>query len=88
MCRGKLLFVLCAALLCLASGVHAARVQARKLYVANTGGDSITVINLATRKVVSEIPVGPTPHGLGVSPDGRRLYVAENTGDARHHRLN
>jgi YVTN family beta-propeller protein len=94
MCRSKVLFVLCAVLLGLPSGVQAARVQARKLYVANTGGDSITVINLATRKVVSEIPVGPVPHGLGVSPDGRRLYVSvEGTGEvvvidtANDHRL-
>jgi len=47
---------------------------ARKLYVANTSGDSLSVIDLDRRKVLREIKTGRHPHGLAVSPDGRRLY--------------
>jgi YVTN family beta-propeller protein len=47
---------------------------ARKLYVANTSGDSLSVIDLDRREVVREIKVGGHPHGLAQSPDGRRLY--------------
>src|SRR5438128_1438715 len=45
-----------------------------KLYVANTGGDSLSVIDVEERKVVREIRVGSHPHGLAASLDGRRLY--------------
>ena len=63
-------------LVCLLPRAHAAPEPTRKLYVDNTGGDSVSVIDLATRKVSHEIHVGPHPHGLGVSPDRRRLYVS------------
>ena len=48
----------------------------RKLYVDNTSGSTVSVIDLDTRKVVREIPVGLHPHGLGVLPDQTRLYVS------------
>src|SRR5262245_10493972 len=47
----------------------------RKLYVANTGGDSLSVIDLDKRKVAREIKIGQHPHGLAASPDGRWIYV-------------
>src|SRR5438445_13657280 len=55
---------------------RAAQAPVRKLYVDNTAGDSVSVIDLGTRKVIHEITVGRHPHGLGVSPDRRRLYVS------------
>jgi YVTN family beta-propeller protein len=48
---------------------------ARKLYVANTSGDSLSVIDLGRREVIGEIKIGKHPHGLAASPDGRQLYV-------------
>jgi YVTN family beta-propeller protein len=48
----------------------------RKLYVDNTAGDSVSVIDLGSRRVTHDIHVGRHPHGLGVSPDRRRLYVS------------
>src|SRR3989442_3164982 len=53
---------------------QAAEEARRKLYVANTSGNTVTVIDLDLRKAVREIPVGEHPHGLTVSPDSRRLY--------------
>ena len=51
-------------------GARAAREPVRKLYVANTEGDSVSVIDLGTRQVLHEIRVGRHPHGLG-----RRRHV-------------
>jgi YVTN family beta-propeller protein len=45
-------------------------------YVTNQG-DGVTVIDLATLKTVRTIAVGKDPRGLGVSPDGRTLVVAD-----------
>ncbi|MCW5941121.1 MAG: bifunctional YncE family protein/alkaline phosphatase family protein [Fimbriimonadaceae bacterium] len=53
-------------------------------YVANANGDSICVIDLASRKVVGTVvvkpslalPFGSMPDGLAVTPDRRRLLVA------------
>ena len=56
--------------------VRAAQEPVRKLYVDNTAGDSVSVIDLGTRRVIHEIHVGRHPHGLGVSPDRRQLYVS------------
>ena len=47
-----------------------------KLYVTNSGGDSIHVIDLRTLKVVGEIPTGNKPHGAAVSADGRRFFTS------------
>jgi YVTN family beta-propeller protein len=36
------------------------------------------VIGTATNTVVKTIPVGTTPVGVGVTPDGTQVYVANN----------
>jgi YVTN family beta-propeller protein len=45
------------------------------LYVDNSLGDDITVIDLGTLKVVDTIKVGNQPHGLCAPADGRRLFT-------------
>jgi YVTN family beta-propeller protein len=35
----------------------------------------VSVIDAATNTVVATIPVGNTPFGVGVSPDGTKVYV-------------
>ncbi len=59
-----------------------------RMYVANTASWSVSVIDTTTYKVIdanpgnwlsTSIPVGPWPGALALSPDGKRLYVA-NTG--------
>ncbi len=37
---------------------------------------TITVLNTATNTVVATIPVGASPLGVAISPDGSRVYVA------------
>ncbi len=46
-----------------------------KLYVTNSAGDSIHVIDLRTFRVTAEIKAGDHPHGAAASPDGRRFFT-------------
>jgi YVTN family beta-propeller protein len=46
-----------------------------KLYVANSAGDNVHVIDLATLAVIGEITTGEHPHGAAVSGDGRRFFA-------------
>ncbi len=44
-------------------------------YTANFRGNSVSVIDTATRKVTATIAVGSFPEGVTVSPDGTHAYV-------------
>jgi YVTN family beta-propeller protein len=46
-------------------------------YVADTAGDSVSVINSVTKNVTATIPVGKSPIGLAVTPDGEYVYVTD-----------
>ena len=46
------------------------------IYVTNSAGDSIHVIDPATNKVVQEIKGIEAAHGIAPSPDGSRVYVS------------
>src|SRR5262245_33161311 len=48
---------------------------AQKLYVANSAGNDIHVIDPATNKVVKRVEVGPQPHGLFATRDGKQLFL-------------
>jgi YVTN family beta-propeller protein len=45
------------------------------LYVANSLGDDVTVIDLPTQKVLATIKVGSIVHGVCAPADGRHAYV-------------
>ena len=47
-----------------------------RIYVTNSAGNTIDVIDPATNKVVQAIPGIELPHGIAVSPDGTRVYVS------------
>lgn len=54
--------------------------QRGKLYVANSAGNDIHVIDTASNRVMRRIEVGPQPHGLVATERGDRLYLTiENT---------
>ena len=40
-------------------------------YVTNQSSNNVSVIDTATNTVVGTIPVGSTPNGVAVPPDGR-----------------
>lgn len=46
-----------------------------RLYVTNSLGDDITVIDLGTFSVVGDIKVGERVHGVCAQADGRRLFT-------------
>lgn len=51
-----------------------------KLYIANIGSGSVTVITRATGEVVS-IPTGAGAEGIDVSPDGSEVWVTNRSAD-------
>ena len=51
------------------------------VYVTNAAGDNVHVIDPATNKVVQVINGIEAAHGVGFSPDGKRVYVS-NEADA------
>lgn len=48
----------------------------RWAYVTDAGTGDLAVIRLARRRVVDRVFVGLGAHHLGISPDGRRIWVA------------
>jgi len=48
-----------------------------RVYVTNSAGDSIHVIDPATNKVVQQIKGIEGAHGIAFSPDGSRVYVSD-----------
>jgi YVTN family beta-propeller protein len=52
-----------------------------RLYVTNSLGDDITVIDLGTFKVIDDIKVGKHVHGLCAPADGRRLFTTIESED-------
>jgi len=73
-------FVTLALLGTLASTGDPPRQSIQKLYVANSLGNDIHVIDTATNKVIKRVEVGPQPHGLVATARGDRLFLTiENT---------
>jgi YVTN family beta-propeller protein len=54
----------------------------RRLYATGSQGDSLLVVDLETRRVVKEIPVGSKPQAVALGPDGRRAYVSNEGADS------
>jgi YVTN family beta-propeller protein len=68
-------------LLTMVSSGLAAAEPSTKIFVANSEGDDITVIDLASRKVTGDIHVGRRVHGLCAPADGRRLFTTVESED-------
>ena len=47
-----------------------------RVYITNSAGDSIHVIDPVTNKVVQEIKDVVGAHGIAFSPDATRIYVS------------
>jgi YVTN family beta-propeller protein len=48
-----------------------------RVYVTNSAGDSIHVIDAATNTVVQEIKGIEAPHGIDFAPDGSKIFVSD-----------
>src|SRR3989442_6835324 len=61
----------------LALMIGATSVQAQPFaYVANQGSSTVSVIDTASNTVVATIPVGSSPNGVAITPNGAFVYVA------------
>jgi YVTN family beta-propeller protein len=56
-----------------------AAAQTSRVYVTNSAGDNIHVIDPATNKVVQVIDGIEAAHGIDFSPDGTRVYVSNES---------
>lgn len=68
---------------CIAPHAITASRDGSEVYAANEIGNSVTVLDTATRSVVATLPfsvVGNAPVGVVVSPDNQRLYVLSGSG--------
>lgn len=50
-----------------------------RVYITNSAGDNIHVIDPATNKVVQVISGIEAPHGIDFAPDGSRVYVSNES---------
>src|SRR5262245_11965006 len=80
---GKLIACLSVLVLTMAAGADQ-KAAVLKLYVTNSAGDNIHIIDLGTFKVIGEIRTRKHPHGAAVSADGRRFYTTVE-GDRKLH---
>ena len=84
MTRDVLKFVLFALVLSLFAADRAAQAGSVRVYVTNSAGDNVHVVDPATNQVVQVFKGPEAAHGVAFSPDGARVYVsneAESTLD-------
>jgi YVTN family beta-propeller protein len=60
-------------------GAESSAVPDFKLYVGNSRGDDISVIDMASLKVTGDIKAGERVHGVCLQADGKRLFVTVET---------
>ena len=53
----------------------------KRAFVANIGSGSVTVVELAQGKAVSDIPTGEGAEGIDVTPDGKQVWVTNREAD-------
>ena len=54
----------------------------RRLYTVNYGDETVSVIDLQTRKPIATVPVGRHPQGIAVDSTANRIYVANVHSDS------
>lgn len=47
-----------------------------RAYIVNNNSNNVTVLDSGTNSVITTIPVGVSPEGIAISPDGSKLYVS------------
>ena len=68
-------FALNVGISCVLAACAATAAAQNLLYVGNSRGDDISIVDLASMKVVGDIKLGDRIHGVTVQPDGKRLFV-------------
>ncbi len=62
--------------LLIACGMASAADKQRQLWVTNSSGNDVHVFDVATLELVRRIEVGPNPHGISATADGRTVHIA------------
>src|SRR5881397_3322831 len=47
----------------------------QKLYITNSAGNDVTIVDVATNKVLANVEVGPHPHGIAVPASQDLLLI-------------
>ena len=55
---------------------------ANKIFVSNEKGNTVTVVDSASWEAIAEFDAGNRPRGIGISPDGKHLYVCASDDDS------
>ena len=53
----------------------------KRAFVANRLSDTVSVIDVESRKVIETIKAGDEPHGVMTDAEGKRLYVLNTSSD-------
>src|SRR5258708_25851897 len=79
--------ILMATLVCTSTGCVSQSGQQCTLLALSKGDHTLAIINPVTLKVIARVPVGPDPHEVVASDDGKTAYVT-NTGGGRSYEIN
>jgi DNA-binding beta-propeller fold protein YncE len=50
----------------------------KRIYTSNIGNSTVSEIDVATRKLLRTLPAPGVPEGMGLSPDGKTIWLAES----------
>ena len=64
----------------LAGAASAGGSPAPTIYVADAGANNVAVIDGATGGVIARVPVGTTPEGIAITPNGATVYTVNECG--------
>lgn len=56
----------------------------RRAYITTMGTSSVTVLDLESHQIVSQVPIPGVGDGVGVTRNGKTIYVASRRGDTVH----
>jgi len=59
-------------------GGAAVSLDGTRAYVTNYSSSNVSVVDTASKRVVTSVPTGSSPVGVAVSPDGSKAYVANS----------
>jgi YVTN family beta-propeller protein len=65
--------------LCIFAAVMYLHAQGARVLQTNAAGDNVHVIDPATNQVVGTIEDIEVPHGVTIAPDGKRIYVTDES---------
>jgi YVTN family beta-propeller protein len=83
-----LLGVACGCALALAGSAHAAEATPRNALLATSKGNhTLAIIDPSSDKIVAKMPIGPEPHEVIASEDGKTAYVSNMGGSSSLHRI-